>query len=581
MPTTVIGPTADGIQVVAFIALFTSASKTPRLISRIKFGIRQLAWNGEQGLTINGKSVLLKGGCLHHDEGLLGACEYEDAALRKVERMKEYGFNAIRSAHNPISEAMLRVCDSLGMYVMDELWDMWYSFKNPEDYAKDFKANWEQDITSLVSRDYNHPSVILYSIGNEVVEPSTTEGQAMEQQLVDKLHALDKNRPVTCGMNLMIQLMNAAMGMNITQNNGESYDKMKQVSSEEFNALVATQGQRMMEAVLKPEVDVICSPGLDMLDIAGYNYASLRAEIDAKLHPERVQVGTETFPHDIATNWALVERLPQLVGDFMWTAWDYLGEVGIGAWSYSDDPAMASRSYPWLTAGAGALDLIGNPTGEAFWAKAVWSKDNRPYLAVRPLMDQPLVKAIWRNTNSIPSWSWPRQEGKMATVEVFTSAPVVQLFLNDQLIGQQTPDHARATFELPYQPGILRAVTTDAEGHELSTQLISAIGSPRIVISPERNSYQVGDLIFVNVELQGENGVVISNLDQQLTIEVDGAELLAFGSAQPYTSERFQTGRYSTYFGQAQAILKASQSGIIHITIKGEGLEDAQASISI
>lgn len=258
---------------------------------------------------------MLKGGCLHHDEGLLGACEYEDAALRKVERMKEYGFNAIRSAHNPISEAMLRVCDSLGMYVMDELWDMWYSYKNPEDYAKDFKANWEQDITTLVSRDYNHPSVILYSIGNEVVEPSTTEGQAMEQQLEDKLHALDKNRPVTCGMNLMIQLMNAAMGMNITQNNGESYDKMKQVSSEEFNALVATQGQRMMEAVLKPEVDVICSPGLDMLDIAGYNYASLRAEIDAELHPERVQVGTETFPHDIATNWALVERLPQLVGD--------------------------------------------------------------------------------------------------------------------------------------------------------------------------------------------------------------------------------------------------------------------------
>lgn len=240
---------------------------------------------------------MLKGGCLHHDEGLLGACKYEDAALRKVERMKEYGFNAIRSAHNPISEAMLRVCDSLGMYVMDELWDMWYSFKNPEDYAKDFKANWEQDITTLVSRDYNHPSVILYSIGNEVVEPSTTEGQDMEQQLVDKLHALDKNRPVTCGMNLMIQLMNAAMGMNITQNNGESYDKMKQVSSEEFNALVATQGQLMMEAVLKPEVDVICSPGLDMLDIAGYNYASLRAEIDAELHPERVQVGTETFPH--------------------------------------------------------------------------------------------------------------------------------------------------------------------------------------------------------------------------------------------------------------------------------------------
>lgn len=548
-----------------------------------KFGIRQISWNGTDGFMVNGKSVLLKGGCLHHDEGLLGACEYDDAAIRKVQRIKEYGFNAIRSAHNPISSAMLHACDSLGMYVMDELWDMWYSYKNTEDYSKDFMQNWQSDVSSLVSRDYNHPSVIMYSIGNEVVEPATSEGQEVEKQIVEKLHQLDNSRPVTCGMNLVIQMMNVAMGMNLTQSSSSATTQVqsKKMTSEEFNAMATLQGEKLMRGVTRPEVDQICSPGLDLLDIAGYNYGSRRAELDAQLHPNRVQVGTETYPQDIATNWALVEKLPQLVGDFMWTAWDYLGEAGIGAWTYSDGEASFTKNYPWLLAGAGALDLLGNPTGEALWAKAVWSKDDKPYIAVCPIVDKPLIKAMWRGTNSIPNWSWPEQEGKTATVEVFTSAPSVKLYLNDHLIGEQTAENCRATFTLEYQPGTLKAVTTGKDGEQHVSELVSATGSSHIGINAEKTDYHVGDLIYLNIDLKGDNNEVIANQDKKLNIEVEGAELLGFGSAQPCTTERYQSCSFTTYYGQAQAILKAKQPGYVKVSVKGEDLEANDIIISI
>lgn len=532
-----------------------------------RFGIRTLAWNGHDGLLINGEHTLLRGGCLHHDNGILSACEYDEAALRKVSILKQYGFNAIRSAHNPISPAMLRACDSLGMYVMDELWDMWYSSKNSEDYAKDFMDNWQQDITSLVNRDYNHPSVIMYSIGNEVVEPSSAEGQNVEQQLVDKLHALDPVRPVTCGMNLVIQLMNAAMGINLTQSSDSDGSKTTKMSSEEFNMMASTQAQRMMEGVKRPEIDQICSPGLDMLDIAGYNYGSLRAEIDTQLHPERVQVGTETYPQDLPRNWQLVERLPQLIGDFMWTAWDHIGEMGIGAWYYSNEEASFRKPYPWLLSGAGALDLLGNPTGEALWAKAVWLKTDEPYIAVCPLMDKPLIKSMWRGDNAVPSWSWPGQEGKPGTVEVFTSAPKCRLYLNDSLIGEQEVVDCRATFDVNYQPGMLRAVTISADGKEHTATLSSATGQKQIIARAEKDSYRVGELIFVNIALTGENGEVIANKDEQLTATVEGGELVAFGSAQPCTRERFDTGVYTTYYGLAQAVIRASEPGEVTLTL--------------
>lgn len=537
------------------------------------FGIREISWS-PQGFKVNGEEVLLKGGCLHHDNGILGAAEYDDAAYRKVAIMKEYGFNAIRSSHNPLSEAMLKACDELGMYVMDELWDMWYITKTKFDYSKVFEANYQEDIRHFVKKDFNHPSVVMYSIGNEVAEPYEEKGVALAKELVSCLHEADNTRPVTAGINLMI-IFARGMGIDVfAQEFDESAkEEPKEMSSEQYNQMVEASSLQMLQAVVYPPADAATSPVLDALDIAGYNYASMRYPLEGKLHPNRIVVGSETFPHQLAENWTMVEKLPYLIGDFMWTAWDYLGEVNIGGWLYSDDANITNKVYPWKLSGAGALDLIGNPTGEALLAKAVWLKDNKPYIGVRPIHKEKLIKSMWRGTNSIPSWSWRGCEGMPAVVEVYTSAKKVKLFLNDQLIGEQEIKDYLATFDVTYQPGTLKAVSIDANGKEYEQTLTSATGQVKVSIEPEKNSYKTGELAFVNIDLVGENGIVESKADRELTVTIEGGELLGFGSQALITEASFHDGKYPTYYGQSQAIIRSFKPGTVKIHVTGEGVE--------
>lgn len=537
------------------------------------FGIREISWSA-QGLKVNGKDVLLKGGCLHHDNGILGAAEYDDAAYRRVAIMKQYGFNAIRSSHNPLSEAMLKACDELGMYVMDELWDMWYITKTEFDYSKDFYDNYVEDIRHFVKKDFNHPSVIMYSIGNEVGEPAEEKGVALAKELIDRLHQADNSRPVTAGINLMIIGL-TRMGQNIfAQANSAAAPGGQPITSEQYNNMMVQSSEGMLRAVLMPMIDEASSPVLDALDIAGYNYANLRYEMDGAAHPERVIVGTETFPHNLAANWAQVEKLPYLIGDFMWTAWDYIGEIGLGAWYYSDDANFANKNYPWKLNGGGAIDLIGNPTGEALWAKAIWSKDNQPSIGVRPIHKEQLIKAMWRGTNTIPSWSWQGCEGMKTVVEVYTAASKVALYVNDKFIGEQEVKDYVASFEdVTYEPGTLKAVATDANGKQYEQTLTSATGKLGISIEPEKDSYKSGELAFVNINLVGENGIIESKADRTLTVTVEGGELLGYGSQQLITEAAFKDGVYPTYYGQSQAVIRSLTSGTVKIHVKGEGVE--------
>ncbi|MBO7419224.1 MAG: DUF4982 domain-containing protein [Bacteroidaceae bacterium] len=541
------------------------------------FGIRKITFSA-QGFKVNGKDVLLKGGCLHHDNGILGAAEYDEAAYRKVAILKQYGFNAIRSSHNPLSEAMLKACDELGMYVMDELWDMWYITKTEFDYSKDFNDNYVEDIHHFVMKDFNHPSVIMYSIGNEVGEPAENKGVELAKEMIGRLHELDNSRPVTAGINLMIIGL-TRMGQNIfAQSNSAAGPS--DVTSEEYNNLMAQSSERMLQAVLMPMIDEATTPVLDALDIAGYNYASKRYEMEGTLHPDRIVVGSETFPYALAENWTMVEKKPYLIGDFMWTAWDYIGEIGLGAWYYTDDPNFANKTYPWKLNGGGALDLIGNPTSEAFLAKAIWQKDNKPYLAVRPIHKEQLIKSMWRGTNGIPSWSWQGCEGMPTVVEVFTSAPKAKLYINDKLIGEQEVKDYVASFDVTYEPGTLKAVTDGGE-----QILTSATGKASISIEPEPlysivngqwstvNDYKAGEVVFVNINLVGENGIVESKADRKLKVTVEGGELLGFGSQQLITEDCFTTGEYSTYYGQSQAAVRSLTPGTVKIHVTGEDVE--------
>ena len=550
------------------------------------FGIRLIEWS-TKGLFINGRETLLRGGCVHHDNGILGARSYAKSEWRRVKMLKEAGFNAIRSAHNPASTAMLKACDRLGMYIIDETWDMWYSCKSKYDYANNFEANYKDDIRSLVDRDYNHPSVIMYSIANEVSEPHAKKGQDFTRELVSCIHSLDVTRPVTAGINLMI-ISRSAKGKGIYKEEGglsnEGSGGLNSMNSTVFNMLASRIGTSMNKAGNSKTADAITSPCLDALDIAGYNYASGRYPLEGKAHPDRVIYGSETFPQDIAKNWAMVKKYPYLIGDFMWTAWDYLGEAGIGAWAYTEDGKGFNKPYPWLLADVGALDLLGDPNGGMFLAQAAWGLPDKPRIAVQPV-NHPGVeftKAVWRGTNAIPSWSWKGCDGNRAVVEVFTGAHAVELLLNGKIIGKKRVKGCLASFMTKYEPGDLTAVCYDTKGDEISRNILqSATGKTAIRISPEENTIAAGDIVYIKVELTGENGVVESNADAKLCVTAEGGELLAFGSANPRTEESYNSGSYTTYYGRALAVVRGVSAGKIKITVCSEKLTSAVAEITV
>ena len=547
------------------------------------FGIRTISWDNK-GFYINGKSTLLRGGCVHHDNGIVGAATYDEAEWRRVRILKDAGFNAIRAAHNPSSRAMLDACDYYGVYVMDESWDMWFHHKSKFDYATHWRKNYLSDLAAMVSRDYNHPSVIMYSIGNEVSEPAKEEGVEKTKEMVAFLHSVDATRPVTGGFNLMI-IANAKKGKGIYNEDGgmanDNSKKTEGMNSTMFNMITNLVGTGMNKSANGKAADEATTPCLDALDMAGYNYASGRYPLEGKCHPDRLIYGSETFPQDIAKNWARVKQYPYLIGDFMWTAWDYLGEVGLGAWAYTKDGTGFNKPYPWLLADTGAFDIIGMPNGEMFLAQAAWGLLQKPAIGVQPVNHpgQNPAKMAWRGTNAMASWAWQGCEGNKAIVEVFTDSAAVELLLNGKSLGKKKVKSCKATFKTKYVPGKIEAVTFDAMGREVSrNELESATGKVRICAVPEMEIVKPGQIVYVNVALVGENGVVESNADRKLAVTVEGGELLAFGSANPRTEERFDAGSYTTYYGTALAAVRAGDSGEVVVRINNG---EAEAHIQI
>lgn len=556
------------------------------------FGIRKVTWD-KKGFYVNGKRTLLRGACIHHDNGILGGCTYAEAEERRVRILKENGYNALRISHQPASRFLLDACDKYGMYVMDEAFDMWYYHKNKYDYATYFEEWHLKDIDAMVEQDFNHPCVVMYSIGNEVSEPYKPEGVRTAKEMIDYIHEKDQNRAVTGGMNLMIMYM-ASKGKGIYKEEGgrngeEKAGKKKKREKENasgslfFNIMTSMIGTGMNKQANSDAADKVVSPVLDLLDIAGYNYASGRYPLEGKKHPERLIFGSETFPQDIAKNWEMLKKFPYLIGDFMWTGWDYIGEAAIGSWNY-EGVTMRDVPYPWLLADVGTIDIIGTVGAQAKYASVVWGLEDKPYIGVRPVNHpgKRVSKAVWRGTNAMADWSWKGCEGNKAEVEVYADAEYVKLYLNGKRVGKKKLRAYKTIFRIPYEAGELTAVAFDAAGNESGrSTLKSASGKTEIAAIPEKTAAKPGEIVYINIAMAGENGIVECNDDRTLQVTVKNGELLGFGSARPCTKERFYDGKYTTYYGRALAAVRCGSEGILEAEVRGEGLQGKNVEIRI
>lgn len=545
------------------------------------FGIRKIEWNENVGFEMNGERVILRGACIHHDNGVLGACSYPEAEERRVRILKENGYNAIRCAHNPCSKALLDACDKLGMLVMDEYVDMWYIHKNKYDYANHMRKWWKQDLKDMVEKDYNHPSVIMYSTGNEVAETGEKEGIELTGQMTEYLHAIDGTRPVTCGINIFFNLM-YAMGFGVfsdekAEKDAEKLGKKKKVGSEFYNTMAGMFGDKSMKLGATLHMcDVKTRDAYANMDVAGYNYGIYRYKHDLKKYPKRLIVGSETFCNDAYHFYELAQKEKRLIGDFVWAGMDYLGECGIGSWEYEDHAPKETQDAGWLTAGSGRINILGYPLGEAAYTRVALGQEKGPLLAVKPVYQTGKhTPSAWKMTDALTSWSWSGCDGLQAAVEVYARAAEVELLLNGRKIGRKKlRKKCNTTFKVPYEDGVLRAVSYDEAGKEIgSSELWSAGKDTKLSVLPEKESARPKELQYIELRYTDEQGIWKPMEKHHISIEVDNGTLMGFGSASPYNKNGYDKTEIDTYYGEALAVVKAKETGSVKVTVKDEKKE--------
>ena len=538
------------------------------------FGVRKVEW-GTDGFLLNGKRYIIQGACIHHDNGLLGAVCDPDAVARKVRLLKANGYNAIRSAHNPCSKALLTECDRQGMLVMDEYIDHWYIHKTEHDYVDYFNDWWHQDLTDMVEKDCNHPCVVLYSTGNEVSETAQKRGIALTKEMTDFLHGLDDSRPVTCGVNIFFNFL-SSIGFGVysdekakkeaeraekAKQRGEKTSKKKAVGSQFFNNLAGLLGDEFMKrGATLHGCDVKTRDAFANMDIAGYNYGIYRYKRDLKKYPQRLILGSETFCNDAYKFRELAKQEPRLVGDFVWAGMDYLGEVMVGSWEYADYAETFDGGPGWVSAGSGRIDLTGKPLGEALYTRVALEADNGPYIAVCPVnhTGDRHSPSAWKMTNAMPSWSWTGCEGRKANVEVYARAARVELVLNGHTVGSKTlKNDCLARFSILYESGTLEAVSYDAADHEMGRcKLQSAGGTTRLTLDAEEPAVKPGHLCYIRLRYTDENGITKPLARGSIQVQVRGGTLVGLGSACPFNKHSYLDSETDTYYGEALAIVR-------------------------
>ncbi|MEY2927993.1 MAG: hypothetical protein RL367_2470 [Pseudomonadota bacterium] len=521
------------------------------------FGIRIVTMDTKRGLQVNGQRIVIRGGCIHHDNGLLGACAFPDADERRIRILKARGYNAIRSSHNPASHSLLDACDRLGMLVMNEAFDMWHVEKNPDDYHKYFATDWERPLTAMVQSSRNHASIIMWSIGNEIPSRSTPEGIEWGWKLANTVRRLDPTRPVTAALNgLLGPMMKATIA----------------------TARPGKAGQADNAAAI-------------FLDVAGYNYRLDDVEPDFAAHPDRISVATETFPKDAWDYHALAERAPHFLGEFVWTAMDYLGEAGIGAAMpvKGQAPPMVMAGWPFVNAYCGDIDLIGQPKAASRYRDVVWGISPLEMAVQRPLaMGMSEAVGNWAWSDELQSWTWPESVGKLLTVRVYTRGDRVELLINGTKIAEKTlaaADKIRAEFHVPFAAGVIEAVAYQA-GKVIGRKRLATVGPPALLrVSPAAPSARADRqaLSYVAIDVIDAKGRIIPDDKRKISLSMSGpAELIGFGSANPVAVGSFQSNEAQCFHGRAMAILRSTgKPGTVRIEARSDGLKSATAMVKL
>ncbi|WP_116788677.1 sugar-binding domain-containing protein [Flavobacterium psychrotrophum] len=505
----------------------------------LPFGIRKIAYSAEKGFVLNDKHIHLNGGCVHHDNGPLGAAAYDRAEIKKVELLKAAGFNAVRTSHNPPSEVFLHACDSIGLLVIDETFDGWKEKKNTYDYSLYFDKWWSKDTEALVLRDRNHPSIIIWSIGNEIIERKTLDAVRSAHKQATLIRKLDPTRPVTSAL--------------------ASWDN---------------------------DWDIF-DPLFEMHDIGGYNYMIHKAESDHERVPTRVMLQTESYPRDAFKNWKGVNDHSYIIGDFVWTAMDYLGESGIGRYYYDGDVKGEHYErdlYPWHGAYCGDIDLIGWRKPISYYREILYSNKKMTHLAVKEPNKYygEIKETLWSVWPTWESWNWPGHEGKNIEVEVYSNYPSVRLYRDGKLVGEKSTTRAeefKAVFTLSYQPGELKAVGV-LNGKELGPKLLKSAGATaKIKLSADKTVLKADgqDLSYIRIDLTDLQGNRDPNAENDLTFNLQGAgTIVGVANANLKDNDPYIANHHKAWKGQALVIVKSSrEAGAIKLTVSSQSLQDA------
>ena len=509
----------------------------------LSIGVRKIEIDAAHGLRINGESVKLHGGCVHHDNGPLGSACIQRAEERRVEILKANGFNAIRTSHNPPSRDFLDACDRLGMLVIDEAFDCWEIEKNPNDYNLYFKDWWQRDLESMILRDRNHPSVVLWSIGNEVHERAEPRGIEIGKELAADAHKLDPSRKVTaaiCG----------------------PWDFPKHTWQD-------------------------MQPAFTYQDVAGYNYEWSEYEKDHASYPERIMVGTESFPAQVFQNWQAVEKDNWVIGDFVWTAIDYLGESGIGSASIHDGPP--STPYPWFNSYCGDIDLIGNKKPQSYSRDVVWKRSKLEMAVQRPVpQGQTEHISRWGWSDELRSWTWPGFENTPLNVRVYTRGDQVKLMLNGKEVGSKSltqQDALKAEFSVPYIAGELRAAAYES-GTEIGSIAFTTAGEARkLLLTPDRMKLNASrdDLSYVIVTVVDEDGRLVSDAVVPVSFSVSGVgEIAAVGNANPKDVASFRKPYRDTFHGTCAVIVRPTgKPGLVEVRAQSRGIGETTIRLEV